>query len=129
MNQPEKEGVASVSKRIITATVVAWLFLFAGILLSALVFHFFYLPEGAIPWVSGILTYIAAFLCGFIAAKGAKQKGFLKGFWAGVLFVVVYLVITLIFGEGIRIGNSLIFLVLSVLGGILGINVKTKRRS
>ncbi len=128
MNQPEKEGVATVSKRIIGAAAVAWLFLLVGVLLSAVVFHFFYLPEGAIPWVSGILSYIAALLCGFRAAKGAKKKGFLKGFWAGVLFVVVYLVITLVFEAKVRIGNSLILLVLSMVGGIFGINLKTKRR-
>lgn len=129
MNQPEKEGVASVSKRILIAVFLGWLFLFAGVLLSALVFHVFSLPEGAIPWVSAVISYIASFLCGFRAAKGARKKGFLKGFWAGVLFVIIYLIVALILQAKFRIWNAIILLVLSVIGGILGINLKTKENS
>lgn len=127
MNQPEKEGVAPVSKRIISAAVVAWLFLLLAMLVLALMFHFFYLPEGAIPWVGKILSYIAAFLCGFRAAKDARKKGFLKGFWAGVLFVVIYIVLMLVLQAKVQIGNFVLFPVLSLLGGIVGINLKTKR--
>ncbi len=129
MNQPEKEGVPTVSKRIIGAVFFGWLFLLAGVLLSAFVFHIFSLPEGGIPWVSAILSYIAAFLCGFFAAKDAKRKGFLKGFWAGVLFVVVYLIVVLAVQARFRIWNALILLVLSVFGGIVGINKKTKGKT
>ena len=129
MNQPEKEGVSSVSKRILSAVLVGWLFLFAGVLLSALVFHIFSLPEGAIPWVSAILCYIAAFFSGYLAAKGVKRKGFLKGLWAGVLFVVVYLIVALVMQSQIKIWNTIILLVLSVFGGIVGINQKTKAKS
>ena len=129
MNQPEKEGVQTVSKRIIGAAVVGWLFLLAGVLLSAFVFHIFSLSEGAIPWVSAILSYIAAFLCGFLAAKGVKSKGFLKGFWAGVLFVVIDLIVVLTVQAQFRIWNAIILLVLSVFGGIVGINKKTKGKT
>ena len=129
MNQPEKEGVQTVSKRIIGAAVVGWLFLLAGVLLSAFVFHIFSLPEGAIPWVRAILSYIAAFLCGFLAAKGVKRKGFLKGFWAGVLFVVIDLIVVLTVQAQFRIWNAIILLVLSVFGGIVGINKKTKGKT
>ena len=129
MNQPEKEGVSSVSRRIIIAVFIGWLFLFAGVLLSAFVFHIFLLPEGVIPWVSAAICYIAAFLCGFLAAKGAKRKGFLKGFWAGVLFVIVYFIVALVVQSQFRIWNAVLLLALSVLGGIVGINQNTKGKS
>ena len=126
MNHSEQEGVTSVSNRIIRAAVTGWLVLFIGVLLSALVFHLFYIPEGATPWVSGVLAYIAAFLSGYRAAKGAKRKGFLKGLWAGVMFVAGYIVLTLVFQARVRIINSIILLAVAMVGGMFGINQKTK---
>ena len=129
MNHSEQEGVASVSNRIISSAVIGWLVLFAGVLLSALIFHVFYISETAIPWVGGIFTYFAAFITGFRAAKGARKKGFLKGFWAGLLFIAGYIVITLVFQARVRIFNSIILLVIAMLGGMIGIHQKTKRNN
>lgn len=129
MNDSEREGVYSVGKRILLAAVAGWLLLFAGVLLSALVFHIFYLPEAAIPWVSGILTYISGFFCGFRSAKGTRRKGYRSGLYAGVVFVIGYAVITLIYAGQFRPIQTVILLILSVFGGIIGINAtKTKRR-
>ncbi|MBO5408196.1 MAG: TIGR04086 family membrane protein [Clostridia bacterium] len=126
MNHSEQEGVTSVSNRIIRAAVTGWLVLFVGVLLSALVFHIFYIPEVAISWVGGAITYIAALLSGYRAAKGAKRKGFMKGLWAGVLFVAGYIVLTLVFQARVRIFSSLILLAVAMVGGMVGINQKTK---
>ena len=129
MNHSEREGVASVGNRIIRAAVMGWLIVFAGVLIAASVFHLFSICEAVIPWISGIITYLASFVTGFYAAKGAKKKGFLKGFWAGVLFIAGYFVVTLVFGARVRILNSLILLAIAVVGGIVGINKKTKRNN
>lgn len=129
MNHSEREGVAPVSNRIISAAIIGWLVFLVGVLLSALVFHLFYIPEAAIPWVSGIFSYLASFITGFRAAKGARKKGFLKGFWAGVLFVAGYVVLTLIFSKKVRVLNSILLLVIAIIGGIVGINQKTKRNN
>ena len=128
MNGSEREGVSSVSKRVIGAAITGWLFLISTVAVSALIFHIFSLPTSWIPRVVGILTYLAAFLTGYRGAKRAKQKGIVKGFWAGVLFVAVYFVVELIAGTSLRLFNSLILLILSMIGGIFGINKKTKRR-
>ncbi len=128
MNNSEREGVSSVGKRVIGAAITSWLFLISTVAVFALIFHIFSLPTAWIPWVVGILTYLAAFFAGYRGAKRAKQKGIVKGFWAGVLFVVGYLVVELIAGKPLRLLNSLILLILSMIGGIFGINKKTKRR-
>ena len=128
MNGSEREGVSAVSKRVIGAAIVGWLFLISTVAVSALVFHIFSLPENWIFWVVGILTYLAAFLSGFRSAKSAKQKGFAKGFWAGVLFVLGYFGVNLITGGTLRLVNGLILLIVSVIGGIFGINAKKTKR-
>ena len=128
MNGSEREGVSSVSKRVIGAAITGWLFLIVTVAVFALVFHIFSLPENWIVWVVGGLTYLAAFLTGFRSAKSARKQGFAKGFWAGVVFVLGYLAVNLIAGQSLRLLNSLILLILSVVGGIFGINKKTKRR-
>lgn len=129
MNGSEREGVCSVKKRVIGAAIVGWLFLISTVAVSALVFHIFSLPEDWIPWVVGCLTYLAAFLSGFRSAKSARKQGFAKGFWAGAIFVLGYLMVNLITRAPLRLINSLILLIVSVIGGIFGINAqKTKRR-
>ena len=128
MNGSEREGVFSVSKRVIGAAITGWLFLINTVAVSALVFHIFSLPMAWVPWVVGILTYLAALLTGYRSAKRAQKKGLVKGFLAGVLFVLGYLAVELIAGQPLRLMNSLILLILSMIGGIFGINKKTKRR-
>ena len=129
MNGSEREGVLAVSKRVIGAAIVGWLFLICTVAIFALIFHIFSLPMGWIPWVVGCLTYLAALLAGYRSAKRAKQQGIVKGFLAGVLFVLIYLAVNLITGQPLRLINSLILLILSMIGGIFGINArKTKRR-
>ena len=128
MNGSEKEGVSSVSKHVIGAVVRSWLFLIVTMALSALIFHIFTIPMEFAPWVVGTLTYLAAFLAGYRSIKRTQRKGMVKGFWAGVLFVLGYLLVELIAGKPLRLLNSLILLILSMIGGIFGINKKTKRR-
>lgn len=128
MNDSEREGVSSVSKRVIGAATTGWLFLILTVAFSALIFHIFSLPAGWMPWVAGILTYLAAFLTGFKSAKRAQKQGIVKGFWAGVLFVLGYLLVQFLTKSPLRLLNSLILLILSMIGGIFGINKKTKRR-
>ena len=128
MNGSEREGVSSVIKRVIGAAIVGWIFLILAVAFSALVFHIFSLPTGWRPWVVGILTYVAAFLTGYRSAKRAQKQGLVKGFWAGVLFVLGYFLVNLITHSPLRLLNSLILLILSMIGGIFGINKKTKRR-
>lgn len=128
MNGSEREGVSSVSKRVIGAALTSWLFLIVAVAVFALVFHIFSMPTAWIPWVVGILTYLAAFLAGYRSSKRAKKQGLVKGFWAGVLFVAGYLLVNLAAGQSLRLFNSLILLILSMIGGIFGINKKTKRR-
>ena len=128
MNGSEREGVSSVSKRVIGATIIGWLFLVLAVAISVLVFYVFTLPMEVAPWVVGTLTYLAAFWTGFLSAKRAPKKGFVNGFWGGVLFVAVYLGVNLITGTAFRILNGLVLLILSMVGGIFGINMKTKRR-
>ncbi len=128
MNGSEREGVFSVSERVIGAAIKGWLFLVLAVAFCALIFHIFSLPTGWMPWVVGILTYLAAFFTGCNSAKQAQKQGIVKGFWAGVLFVLVYLLVQILTKSPLRLLNSLILLILSMIGGIFGINKKTKRR-
>ena len=129
MNGSEREGVSSVSKRVIGAAITGWLFLISTLAIFALIFHIFTLPMGVAPWVVGILTYLAAFLAGYRGAKLAKRKGFVNGFWAGIIFLAGYFAVNLIAAKSLRIFNGLILLILSVIGGIFGINSKNSKKT
>ena len=128
MNGSEREGVFFVSKRVIGAAITGWLFLISTVAVSALVFHIFSLPMNWNVWVVGTLTYVAAFLTGFQSAKRAQKRGMVKGLWAGAIFVVGYFAVNLITGKALNLLNGLVLLILSMVGGIFGINKKTKRR-
>jgi len=128
MNGSEREGVFFVSKRVIGAAITGWLFLISTVAVSALVFHIFSLPMNWNLWVVGTLTYVAAFLTGFQSAKRAQKQGMVKGLWAGAIFIVGYFAVNFITGKALNLLNGLVLLILSMVGGIFGINKKTKRR-
>ena len=104
---------------IIKAAVWGWLIVLLGVLLSAMIFHIFYLPEEIIPWVSGFFCYLASFVCGFCAVGDARKKRIFSGFWAGIVFAAGYLAVTLMFQGRARLVSMPILLLVSTLSGFI----------
>ena len=91
-------------------------------------------PLALIPLCGNGCALFSALLCGFFAARLRGRQGLLVGGAAGLGYLLVFLLIaTVLAGEGrLEIGmllfSSLLFLVLAVLGGVLGTLKRDRRR-
>lgn len=86
-----------------------------------------------IPVLAKAVLILGAFSGGIISAKGRSTSGWLYGSLAGLLYFLILLVLGLVFkantGFGLNKMVSLLFCVISgTIGGILGINMKSKAK-
>jgi len=89
------------------------------------------MSERNLPTVVAITTLLSVMVAGFDAAKGAPSRGWMWGMTAGLIYVTVLAIIMVVMLPGFFVdGRTITIIVLSIagggLGGILGINVRTK---
>lgn len=91
------------------------------------------LPEAIVSLAVGAVTNISVGVCGFRAARHTKAHGLLSGAVAGLIYVILlYFTGSLAFGELSFSNASLLTIIICILsgaiGGILGINIRQKKR-
>lgn len=122
MNYFTKSGITG----ILTALLKSVIFFTVCILIFSAVFFLFTVNETYIPICLRGLMLLTAFLSGVWASKKESSKGWLRGLISGLLLTVIFLVFSL-FVSGKTITQSavtyLIMIIISVFGGITGINI------
>ena len=114
-------------KKIAFALLKGISFFLAGVVIFSAVFYFFTIPEEYIPILRAALIFITAFLTGVWSGKGATSKGWLRGIVAGILLSVLFIIGSKIWGVPSSLKSMAtyaIIIAISLLGGIVGINVK-----
>lgn len=94
---------------------------------------FAYLPEAVIEFIVAAITYLSVGFCGFRAARHLGRGGLVSGALSGLIYVALLTLIGIfVFGAtGFSISSllTIIFCIVSgAIGGIIGINVRIKRR-
>ncbi len=88
------------------------------------------LPKGIIPVLTTVIGCVSVFLGGFFSALYQKENGLLLGLLSGAVFaVVILLAASLIFKNEFTVGSVgklAAVLIAGSLGGILGVNRKSK---
>lgn len=88
------------------------------------------LPKGAVPIITTLIGCIATFFGGFSASLYTKEKGILIGLASGGVFLIIVAMVSLFSYEntlGIAsIGKAAAILLSGAIGGILGVNRKTR---
>lgn len=88
------------------------------------------LPKGAVPVITTLIGCIAVFLGGFLSSLYMKEKGILVGLASGGVFLLVVVLVSLFYYEnalGIAsIGKAAAIFLSGAIGGILGVNRKSK---
>lgn len=88
------------------------------------------LPKGAVPILTTVLGSLAVFLGGFAASCYAKEKGVLLGAASGLIFsLCIALISVLLFKNDFTlasVGKFAAILLSGSIGGILGVNRKSK---
>lgn len=88
------------------------------------------LPRGAVPIITTVIGCIAVFLGSYLSSLYIKEKGILFGVLSGLLYsLCIALVSVLVFQNDFNIASAGKFIALLVsgsIGGILGVNRKSK---
>lgn len=118
VNYERKSTVSQIFK----CAIFALFFCVVSVLLLALIFKLFEIPNDSMPIANQVLKCLSAFLGCFIGVR--PDKGFLKGMAGGILFVVLSTVVFAILGGAFGWGqlgiDAACGLVLGGLGGAAG---------
>ncbi len=126
MNEQTKKkntGAGTIVKAVITGILI----FFILVLLFAFVFSSFMLKSSYIPTVFYIIMFLCAFITGVKSSASHKDKGYLRGLIGGAVYVGVLLVIFIALKKPFTAKTyitSLIALLISSTGGVVGINAK-----
>lgn len=102
------------------------------LLLLSFVITLYSVPQAAIDPMAVLALIIGGFVSGFCCARLLRQRGLLYGAICGALETIIFLMAGFILqdgGFGIPALLKIVFILLSaMLGGILGVNAKKRRR-
>jgi len=100
-------------------------------MIFALVMYFAKLDKSVAPVLGTISVAIGSFFASFLAAKKLGCKGYLTGIiTGGVTFLFVLIVSLIIDNGGVTINtifHFIIFMLSSLIGGIMGVNKKGEK--
>ncbi len=126
MNEQTKKkntGAGTVVKAVITGI----LMFFILVLIFAFVFFTFMPKSSYIPTVFYIIMFLCAFITGVKSSASHKDKGYLRGLISGLIYVGILLIIFIFLKKPFTAKTyitSLIALLISSTGGVVGINTK-----
>lgn len=107
------------------------LFIFVSSFMLALLMKYTSINESNYSWVTLTLSFIALFLGGIFAGVKNKENGWMIGLLTGFTFSIgIFLIQFLGFDKGFTYEQIIVhigFILLSLLGGILGVNMFTTK--
>ncbi len=113
--------------------VICFLLTVVILFLSAVVAVYANLQAAAVSLMVSVITYLCVGVCGFRVARRSGSNGLLSGAMAGFFYtLVLYLIGCIVFAEISFSTSVLLTAVICVLcgavGGVIGVNVKMKKR-
>ena len=102
-----------------------------GFIVFITTFNYFNIIDYKTLSIISFVFMIALFmLSGFLIAKKSNRNGYVNGLIMGIINIVLLLFLSLILGESPKLSVGIYFLILllsSTIGGMFGINFKTKK--
>ncbi|MBQ2897411.1 MAG: TIGR04086 family membrane protein [Clostridia bacterium] len=105
----------------------------ALLILLAVIITYSNLEIDYAPLIGKSIFYLGAFLSGFFSSLGIKNNGWILGLLSGIVYSLTILLFGALASENFSFKLSLITtpalaIILGVIGGIAGINVRIKKR-
>lgn len=88
------------------------------------------LPQSSLPIITTLISCLVVFLSGFISSLYMKEKGILFGLISASIYSLIIILCTLVLSENIlgvsAIGRIVAIFISGAMGGIIGVNRKSK---
>ena len=133
IQEDRPSGIPATAGAALKGVISAYIFLVIAFLVLSLVYTYTPMPDKYLEPAVTIVGCIGVFIAGFVAAAKAGTRGWLHGALTGILFALVRIAMGYaVFGhyvpsQGIFV-NLLVTTLLSVVGGIAGVNKKSKAK-
>nr|WP_206701340.1 TIGR04086 family membrane protein [Cytobacillus firmus] len=105
----------------------------AGSLIFSLLLRFTSLQESSLQYIITGVSFISLFAGGFISGGKGKQKGWLLGGLTGLIYSIVIFLFQYLGHDSLFNMEQMIyhtcFTLTAMMGGILGVNLNTKRNA
>lgn len=120
-------------RRAIISSVVALiltvlLFIFCSLLTAISI-----IPDSAVRTVTVIITILTSLIAGFLTSRNVYEYGLLNGIATGIIFFLMLYILSIILTfdfsfNGLLFKSLLFIITASGIGGIIGINSRSRRR-
>lgn len=120
-------------RRAIISSIVALILTFILFIICSIFTALSIIPDSAVRTLTLIITIIASLIAGFLTSRNVYEYGLLNGMATGVIFFlalyILSIILTLSFSFNILLFKSFLSIIIaSGIGGIIGINSRSKRR-
>lgn len=127
------EGSKKIGNAILYGTITIFIFVFFSSIVFAFILRFTSMQESSLQYIMTALSFFALFTGGFIAGRKGKQKGWLLGGLTGfiyslIIFLYQFLGLDSLFNLE-QVIYYVCYILISMMGGILGVNLSGKSRT
>ncbi|MGG5254922.1 TIGR04086 family membrane protein [Neobacillus sp. SM06] len=132
-----KEECNIESKSLSTAVLYGVIFIFVFAALSSLIFslilRFSSVQEASLQYIVTAMSFIGLFGGGFLSGGKGKQKGWLIGGLTGLVYTLIVFLFQYLgydrFFDVQQLIYYICYILIAMMGGILGVNLSTNKRS
>lgn len=107
-----------------------FLFIFSLIIFFILTVYIYYFSKNPkVEIAYSFIVPICIFIVSMLYSKSVREKGLIRGIELFIIYFAVILLVKVLFSypAEIKIMYNLIILALSILGGIIGVNLRSKK--
>lgn len=120
-------------RRSVISSIVALVLTFVLFIVCSLLTALSVIPDSAVRTLTLIITAVSAFIAGFLTSRNVYEYGLLNGMATGLIFFlalyILSIILTFSFSLNILLFKSFLSIIIaSGIGGIIGINSRSKRR-
>lgn len=120
-------------RRAIISSIVALILTFVLFIVCSLLTALSIIPDSAVRTITLLITVITSLIAGFLTSRNVYEYGLLNGMATGFIFFVelyiLSIILTFSFSFNILLFKSFLSIIIaSGIGGIVGINTRSKRR-
>ena len=120
-------------KKTLRGIVIAFVVTFAFLAGFSLYLTYSDVNTAMIPVLAAVILYLGSLMAGLFASVGSKNKGWFSGLVAGAIYMLIVFIVGALIQENYAFSMKILYhllisCVIGAFGGIVGINLKTKRR-